>query len=76
MLALAGLKHHEEQIQFQNMVINSDYCAGPVVGGVKVFFSFIAYPFPHLNVSNPGKSMIKPVSLCLFLHVPFKRVHE
>ena len=37
---------------------NSNNCAGPVVGGVKVFFSFIAYPFPHLNVSNPGKSMI------------------
>ena len=33
---------------------NSNNCTGPVVGGVKVFFSFIASPFPHSNVPNPA----------------------
>eukprot|EP00731_Ephydatia_muelleri_P033827 Em0039g13a len=31
---------------------NSNNCAGPVVGGVKLLFSFMAYPSSTSNVSN------------------------
>ena len=33
---------------------NSNNCAGPVVGGVKVFFSFLASPFPQSHDPNPA----------------------
>ena len=37
---------------------NSNNCAGPVVGGVKVFFSFMASPFPQsAHLPNPGMSV-------------------
>ena len=37
---------------------NSNNCAGPVVGGVKVFFSFMASPIPQSEyVPNPGMSV-------------------
>ena len=39
---------------------NSNNCAGPVVGGVKLLFSFIAYPSSTSNVSNAGMSMYLP----------------
>ena len=34
---------------------NSNNCAGPVVGDVKVYLSFIAYPFPQPNMPTHGK---------------------
>ena len=37
---------------------NSNNCAGPVVGGVKVFFSFMASPLPQsAYVPNTGMSV-------------------
>ena len=37
---------------------NSNNCAGPVVGGVMVFFSFMASPIPQSEyVPNPGMSV-------------------
>ena len=34
---------------------NSNNCAGQVVGGVKVFFSFMASPLPQPNILNHGR---------------------
>ena len=39
---------------------NSNNCAGPVVGGVKLLFSFMAYPSSTSNVSNAGMSIYLP----------------
>ena len=37
---------------------NSNNCAGPVVGGEKVFFSFMASPLPQsAYMPNPGMSV-------------------
>ena len=42
---------------------NSNNCAGPVVGGVKVFFSFLVSPVPESNGPNPPAGM---PAICMY----------
>eukprot|EP00731_Ephydatia_muelleri_P011233 Em0006g127a len=52
---------------------NSNNCAGPVVGGVKVFFSFMTSPVP-ITSSSPSMST-PPPSREMLIHVGVMLIH-
>eukprot|EP00731_Ephydatia_muelleri_P011622 Em0006g516a len=49
---------------------NSNNCAGPVVGGVKLLFSFMAYPSSTSNVSNAA-SLVPSIDVSTAVGITF-----